>query len=72
MYILNLLDLPDVGKFSMKGKEKLSLSGDDISIAFESNMEAYEDYDPETEEMIHREVNEADPEYTGEKFLFLD
>ena len=71
LHIMNRLNLPDVGEFSMVGSGKIEWVDDDMVIVFKSIMKGYEDYDPNTHKYLgYKETNEIDPSYTGEKKLF--
>lgn len=71
LYILNFLNLPDVGEFSMEGGGEFKLVADEeLIFEFESVMNSYIDYNPETNEV--KEVNEPkiDSTFTGIKIPF--
>ncbi|MEL6836249.1 MAG: hypothetical protein AAFP77_24850 [Bacteroidota bacterium] len=70
LYLANYLELPDVGEFSMKGQGTLSLKDEDVIITFESIMEGYVDYDPDSDTASYLEINEVEPDYSGELKLF--
>ncbi len=72
LYVINLLNLPDVGEFSMTGKGTLELVGEDVQITFESIMHGYEDYNEETKEVTFVEGDFVEPEYTGKKKMFAE
>lgn len=70
IHLLNILNLPDAGEFSMTGKGQLSLEDDKIVITFESIMKGFEYYKPKTKEGGWKEVNAVEPMYSGKKIIF--
>ncbi|MEL7252086.1 MAG: hypothetical protein AAFO03_26970, partial [Bacteroidota bacterium] len=59
-----------IGELSMKGQGTLSLKDEDVIITFESIMEGYVDYTPDSNTASYLEVNEVEPHYSGERKLF--
>lgn len=70
MLILNLLELPSAGEFSMDGTGEVILENNKIYLVCESIMHGYEDYSMEGESLGWKDVNEVDSMYSGKHPLF--
>ena len=66
IYLMNYLNLPDIGGFEMEGKGEFIIEDDEIYIVYESIMKGIED--PETGKW--KEVNEIEDWFSGKRKLF--
>lgn len=70
MFLVNYLNLPDVGEFSMDGGGNIIEQNDKLYIEYESITRGYESYSKDYESSEWKEVNEVDPMFSGRKKLF--
>ncbi len=70
LYLVNKLNLPDVGDFSMKGVGKLLLEEEEVFLEYESRWKGYEDYDEDLDLFSWKEVDEIDKDNSGKIVLF--
>lgn len=71
LYIMNFLNLPDVGEFAMDGGGEFKLiDGEQMVFEFESILNSYVDYNPETKEVINVNDPKIDTSFTGVKVPF--
>lgn len=70
LYLVNYLNLPDVGEFSMDGVGNIIEENDKLYIEYESITRGYESYSKDYESSEWKEVNEVDPMFSGKKRLF--
>jgi len=70
MYLINKLDLPDVGEFAMEGGGKIIMEQENIYIEYESRWKGYEDFDEEFNPLGWKEVDEIDETNSGKTKLF--
>lgn len=68
LYMINYLNLPDVGEFAMEGSGEIVKEAEELYVIYESILKGYEDY--ESEEGGWKEINERDETYSGKKKLF--
>ncbi|MCB0607534.1 MAG: hypothetical protein KDD12_07455 [Lewinella sp.] len=66
MYLVNYLNLPDAGEFSMTGNGEIVEENEELYIVYESILKGVEDY----ETGRWKELNEKDDVYSGKKKLF--
>jgi hypothetical protein len=65
-YIIDKLDIPDAGEFSMTGSGTVYIEGDSVKAKYSSTMRGIIDYNEETEQPVYSEVEED----SGDKVLF--
>ena len=71
LMVMNILDLPDAGEFSMKGKGVVIKEENNIYLECESFMKGYVDYDFEEKKVLGwKEVNEKQEQYSGRSLVF--
>lgn len=70
MLILNTIDLPSAGEFSMDGTGEIILETGKIYLVCESIFRGYEDYTQEGESLGWKETNEVDETCSGKIELF--
>lgn len=70
MLILNAIELPSVGEFSMDGTGEIILEDDKVYLVCESIFRGYEDYTQEGESLGWKETNEVDETCSGKIELF--
>ena len=70
IYLVNYLNLPDVGEFSMEGKGKLIEEKGDVYIEYESIMKGFMDYGERGEKAEWIQVNRREDMWSGKKGLF--
>ena len=74
IYLMNFLNLPDAGEFSLQGGGKIIEENDNLYLVCESTMSYYEEYDEDSDK--NSEPNnpapapEIDEEFSGKKELF--
>lgn len=62
-YLLNKLQLPDAGEFSMEGGGTVTLEGERISLEYESILKGYEGDDG------WEDVNQKEDAYSGQVYI---
>ena len=70
MFIINTLDLPSAGEFSMNGKGEIVLEDDNIYLICKSILQGYEDYTMDGESNGWKEVNEVEDTFSGKFKVF--
>lgn len=65
LYLINYLNLPDVGEFDMEGLGKFIIENDEVYIEYESIMKGMEDY----ENGGWKEINEREEMFSGKRLL---
>lgn len=73
IYLINYLDLPDVGEFELEGEGTLMEDQGAVYIEYESIMKGYMDYGEDGgnfDEAEWKEVNEKEEDWSGKKGLF--
>ena len=70
IYIINFLNLPDVGEFEMEGNGEIIDEEGKIYLECESILIGYETYSDTGEDFGWKEVNERDDMFSGKYELF--
>lgn len=70
IYLMNFLNLPDAGEFSLQGGGKIIEENSNIYLIYESMMSYYEDADEESDINSMPDEPEIDEEFSGKKELF--
>ena len=70
LYLINYLNLPDVGEFDLEGGGEIIKENEEIYIVYESILKGMEDY--ESENGGWKEINERDETFSGKKRLFKE
>ena len=70
IYLINYLNLPDVGEISVEGEGQLIEDKGEVYIEYESIMKGYMDYGEKGEKYEWIDVNEKEDLWSGKKELF--
>lgn len=70
LYLINFLELPSAGEFSMEGTGEVIYEDGNIYLICESIMHGYADYSEEGEDLGWIEVNKKEEAYSGKRKLF--
>ncbi len=70
LYLMNRLNLPDAGPFSMQGGGKFLVEEDEVYFEYESRWKGYEGYDEDFNYTGWKEVDEKDEDNSGKIKLF--
>lgn len=70
LYIINFLNLPDVGEFYMKGTGEIILEKGKLYLECESTMVKYAQYSENGEYLGWKEVNKREDMFSGKRTMF--
>ena len=70
IYIINYLNLPDIGEFELVGEGEIIDENDNLYLVCESTMIGYEEYSENYDSSEWKVINERDEMYSGKKELF--
>ncbi|MEM1134278.1 MAG: hypothetical protein AAGI07_00455 [Bacteroidota bacterium] len=71
IYIVNYLDLPDVGEFQMEGEGEIVEENGKVYLECESTLLGYEGYTDEGKSEGWVKTNTREDEYSGKRKLFM-
>jgi hypothetical protein len=72
IYLINFLNLPDVGDFEMEGQGRIIEHNGEIYLEYESIMKGYLDFGEQGEKEEWVETNEREEQWSGKKELFKE